>query len=331
MKQSRRISPRVPYDEAVCLSRADGRGRLYTRSIDLSVTGLQVVCSESLAVGTEVLCTLLLPGGPRKVPGRIVRVTALPRGVGLAVAFGALPPGAAAAIHHLVEARARDVQPAKLRVEGMDRTLRCEGRVDEGTVRLTAALPFLRLDGGVDVIMGQGQGQGGEGHVATGRITKIALDPATSDGVPRLSLEVALAGGAGRANETGIPVPLSDGLTPPPTKLPPPYRQSGPTVVVSKTFERDVRLAEERPPRRRVHGTAEIARRPNAGEWGWAPSPAPLARPRAPARDTEKIPLRARRARSWLARALRPSAWSFLLMIVPALVAAAVVLRRLSG
>ena len=54
MNQPRRIAPRVPYHEAVCLTRADGRGRLYTRSIDLSRTGLQVVATLRFAGHTAV-------------------------------------------------------------------------------------------------------------------------------------------------------------------------------------------------------------------------------------------------------------------------------------
>jgi hypothetical protein len=284
MNQPRRIAPRVPYHEAVCLTRADGGGRLYTRSIDLSRTGLQVVATESLAVGTELRCTLLLPGGPRSVPGRVVRVTALPRGLGLAIAFGQLTPGAAAAIDQLIEARARDVRPAKLRVDGMDRAVRCEGRLEEGTVRLTAALPFLRLDGGVDVEIGE------DGEVAAGVISKIALDPSTADGVPRLALEVALGKG-GRTPAYGIPSRVADNPTPPPTRLPPAFGHPMPSVMVSRTFEHDVRLAEERPPRRRVHGTAEVARRSIGGDLVWAGA-APLYAPAPPVRDTERIELR---------------------------------------
>src|SRR5439155_5798235 len=148
MDQTRRVAPRVPYDEAIAIARFDGRGRLYARAIDLSATGIQVICAESCPLGTVVRCTLLLPGGPRNVRGRVVRETALARGVGLAIAFSNVDGGTAAVIRNLIESRAHQVMPAKLRVAGVDRTLRCEGRVDDKTVRLTATLPFLRIDGG---------------------------------------------------------------------------------------------------------------------------------------------------------------------------------------
>jgi hypothetical protein len=280
--QSRRIAPRVPYDEAVCLARTDGRGRLYTRGLDLSCSGVSVVCSESVPVGTEVRCTLLLPGGPRTVSGRVVRVTALRRGVGLAVTFEKLKPGTEAAIAHVVEAASAGVQPVRLRVDGIERPLRCEGRIDDGTVRLTATLPFLKLDGGVDVVLGEA------GEVtAAGVIKKIGLDPATRDGIPRLAVEVALA--RGERPQPATPELLLDaGFTPPPTKLPPPCGHPLPSVVVSRTYERDLHRAEERPPRRRVHGTAEIPRRAVLPEWSWEPPPALVAAP-MPMRDTARV------------------------------------------
>jgi hypothetical protein len=210
-----------------------------------------------------------------------VRVTALKRGMGLAVVFESVRPGTEAAIAQVIEAGSRGVQPAKLRLDGMDHALRCEGRIDDGTVRLTATLPFLRLDGGVNVVLG-------EGGEAAGVIRKIALDPATRDGVPRLAVEVALTRD-GQPPQPATPELLFDaGLTPPPTRLPPPCGHPLPSVVVSRTLERDVRRAEERPPRRRVHGTAEIARRAMFSDWSWDPPPALVAAP-VPTRDTARV------------------------------------------
>ena len=161
----------------------------------------------------------------------------------------------------------------------MDRTLRCEGRLDDGTVRLTATLPFLRLDGGVDVVLGE------DGEVAAGVISKIAVDPSTSDGVPRLAVDVVLAGdtqplrrqparrgtryAAADAAAAGLRAPAAVG------------------AWCRATLVRDLRVAEERPPRRRVHGTAEIARRPQLGGWCWAAPPAARGRA-APRRDTAR-------------------------------------------
>ncbi len=292
MKQSRRIAPRVPYGEAVSVFRTDGSARIYARGIDLSAVGIQLSSTESWPIGTDVRCTLLLPGGPRTVGGRIVRVTALPRGVATAIAFSFLSAGAAAAIVQLVEARQRAPQPAKLRVAGMDRPLRCQGRLDEGTVRLTAALPFLKLHGDVEVVIGD------DGQAASGVISKIALDPSPTDGVPRLSLEVELATGASAASRapTGVPMP--------PPKLRAPSPRPGPSVILSRTFQHEVRFPQERPPRRRRQATAEIARRPRSFDSGWPPRRAPtLPGLAAPNGTLATVGAPAPARRSWLARA----------------------------
>jgi hypothetical protein len=339
MKQSRRISPRVPYDEAIALTRFDGGGRLYARALDLSVSGMQVVCSESCPVGTELRCTLLLPGGPRNVRGRVVRETALAKGLGLAIAFTYVDRSTAAVIDQMVTARAADMLPAKLRVDGVDRTLRCEGRVDDNTIRLSATLPFLRLDGGVDVVLGE------QGEVsAAGVISKIALEPTSRDGVPRLALEVELAERE-RAGEE--PMRGYEAAAPPPSRLPPPCGHPLPSVVVSPGLARDLRLAEERPPRRRVHGTAEIARRPMIPDLPFAEPvtsappvrpapPAPPGRPGRPApragqprRATVRVDVLVRGWRTLRAHATGPARWAYLLVILPAALAVAALLRAI--
>ncbi|HVX96008.1 MAG TPA: PilZ domain-containing protein, partial [Polyangia bacterium] len=78
MKHSRRVSPRISYDEAVCLTRVDGKGRLFGRSVDLAPTGIYVTSADLCEIGTELVCSVLLPGGPRHLRGRVVRLVALP-------------------------------------------------------------------------------------------------------------------------------------------------------------------------------------------------------------------------------------------------------------
>ena len=125
-------------------------------------------------------------------------------------------------------------------------------------MRLTATLPFLRIDGGVDVVLGE------HGELAErGVIKKIAVDPSTSDGVPRLAVDVALASDTqpyGASRRAAVEARRRR-----PRKLPPPCGHPLPSVLVSPGLVRDVRKVEERPPRRRVHSTAEISRRPGLG------------------------------------------------------------------
>ncbi len=245
--QSRRASPRIPYDEAICLSRTDGNGRLYGRAIDLGTGGVALVCSEDCPIGTQVRCDVLLPGGPRQVMGRVVRVTAAPAGFELAVSFEDLKPGVSAIIDELVAARTKQV-PAKVQIEGVEQPLRCEASVDDQTMRLTATLPFLKLDRGVNVVLGAAE----ETVEASGTIRKIAVDPSTPDGVPRLALDVDLdesprartqrygtprsAQVVSEALAAAPPVPAPS-ITVPPSNLPPAYGQPLPSVVIEPALE----------------------------------------------------------------------------------------------
>ena len=281
MTQTRRDSPRIPYDEAICLGRIDGQRRLYGRGLDLSASGLSLVSAEACPIGTEIKCDILLPHGPRSVTGKIVRVTTAPGGFELAVAFGEIKPAVAAMIVNLIADHTKQTLPAKLRIDGVDKPLRCEAHVDDHQmVRLTATLPFLRLDGGVDVVLGE---QGG--IAAAGTIRRIAVDPATADGIPRLALDVALDdekrtrtkryGTASSGDpERVLALAPSKAQAPrlPPTNLPPPCGRPLPSVVVAAGLARDERAVEARPPRRRVHGTAEIARRPDLAAWALRPA-----------------------------------------------------------
>jgi hypothetical protein len=306
MTQTRRDSPRIPYDEAICLARIDGQARLYGRGLDLSASGVSLLSTESCPIGTEIKCEVLLPHGPRSVTGKIVRVTAAPGGFELAVAFGEIKPAVAAMIVNLIAERTKQALPAKLRIDGVDKPLRCEAHVDDEMVRLTATLPFLRLDGGVDVVLGE------QGAVAAaGTIRKISVDPSTTDGIPRLALDVALddekrartkrygtprrgeaesdrgatGEGARLASPGNVQAPRL-----PPTSLPPAWGQPLPSVVVAASVAREQQAIEALPPPRRMHGTAYIARRPEVAAWGLRPAAVmATVSPAAPVIPTERL------------------------------------------
>jgi hypothetical protein len=257
MKQSRRVSPRIPYNEAVCLARVDGKGRLFGRSVDLGPAGIYVTCAELCEIGTELVCTVLLPGGPRRLRGRVVRLVALPRAVGIAIAFTNLREGDRLAIERLVASRRPEAQGVTLSVGGLDHDLRCEATVDAGehTMRVVTSLPpFLRLDSDVGVVLDEAPGR-----KQRGVIRRIAVDPAPRDGVPRLALDVDLGSArAAAAHEADV----EDRA--PPSVLPRPYKHPLPSVLLSRAFAHQIAadVPSAAPPRRRrSHGTAEIARR----------------------------------------------------------------------
>jgi hypothetical protein len=260
MKHSRRVSPRISYDEAVCLTRVDGRGRLFGRSVDLAPAGIYVTSAELCEIGTELVCSVLLPGGPRHLRGRVVRLVALPRAVGIAVQFTELAASDRLAIEQLIASRRPEAQPAKLSVGGLEHPLRCEAFVGAGerTVRVSTALPpFLRLDAdiGLDLSLGV-EGEARPRPSKRGVIRRIAVDPAPRDGVPRLALDVDLEAsgpnGAAALDERA-----------PPSALPRPYRHPLPSVLLSQTlaFQIVSDPSSAAPPRRRSRHTAEISRR----------------------------------------------------------------------
>jgi len=268
MKQSRRGTPRIAYDEAVCLARVDGKGRLFGRSVDLGPAGIYVTCAELCEIGTELVCTILLPGGPRKLRGRVVRLVALPRAVGIAVAFSELREADRLVLERLVASRRPEAQAVKLRVGGLDRDLRCEAVIDERerTMRVSTALPpFLRLDADVGVVVNGRDDLNSPGALnKRGVIRRIAVDPAPHDGVPRLALDVDLASSrvGPELAPPALEVEVDDRA--PPSGLPRPYRHPLPSVLLSSAFARQVAAdapSAAPPRRRRSHGTAEIARR----------------------------------------------------------------------
>jgi hypothetical protein len=249
MQQSRRVSPRIGYDEAVCLNRVDGRGRLFGRSVDLGPSGIYVTCAELCEIGTELVCTVLLPGGPRRLRGRVVRLVAMPKAVGIAVAFTDIKDADRIVIERLVASRLGATEPVRLRVPGLDHELRCDAIMGERTMRVTTALPpFLRLDGGVGVMRGDATPE------SRGHISRISVDPNATDGVPRLALDVDLDA-FGAVDESRAP----------PSALPRQYRSSLPSVLLSERFATelvdDAPAALSTPPRRRGRRTAELALR----------------------------------------------------------------------
>jgi hypothetical protein len=316
MKQPRRLSPRVPYDEPVCLTRADGRGRLFGRSVNLAASGIYIRCAEPCEIGTELICSVLLPGGARKLRGRVRRIIAAAPGVGMAIAFEALRPGDRAAIDELIAAHQREVRQAQLRLDGIAQPVRCEAVLDARTVHLSATLPFLRLDAGVGVVLGD-QSE----LTAQGVISKIALDPACGDGLPRLALDVVLGG------ESSSPAGDSQGdeaAPPPPSALPEPYGRRVPSVVLSPGLEDDLLAQKKRPAlvlkRRHVRGTALLPRR-RFNTWTTPPPFVTAVPAAAPLHTTEKV-----QHLSAAASAAARRRWLRVLVFVPVAAAVAALL-----
>jgi hypothetical protein len=279
--QSRRASPRIPYDEAVCLTPADASSRIYGRGLDLGTGGMYLVCTQSCPVGTEARCDLLLPGGPRPVTGRVVRVAPAPGGFELAIAFVDLKPGVTALIEEMVA----HAMPVPV--------------VD--AAQKEAPTPPVPSEPAPD-----------EATAASGAIRKIAVDPSSGDGIPRLALD----GDSGDPpRESTLPYGTGARVTPIvltkplPTSLPPPCGQPLPSVLVGPELESSTEtptptmVLPPPPPTpssaRKTVRTATVAN-------------APAAPPETPGdRGARRVPAGATRGTGVVARRPVPPAWNW--------------------
>jgi PilZ domain len=262
MKHSRRVEPRVPYREDVSLTRTTGGKRIDARGVNISVSGMYVHTVEPCEIGSHVVCAVLLDGGPRKLPGHITRLEALPGMIGAAIAFCDLTARDVAALrgyvgHHRIESVA-----AKLSLGGMQSPVRCQAIYNGDTIRLSTALPFLRLDSEVGVHRDSDP----DDATTAGVLSRVALDPSSSDGVPRLALDIDVS---------RFPAPDPSPSSPSPTRTPHKSPAPLPSVVLSPTLQtealatRPARAALEKAPR---HDTAEVARRWQFKDWASPPT-----------------------------------------------------------
>src|SRR5687767_222189 len=80
---TQRKQPRVDYASPVNLHWTGRTQPLSARSLNLGPSGVLVEADEGCDVGTEVACDIHLPGGLRRLRGRVVRLESLPAGVAL--------------------------------------------------------------------------------------------------------------------------------------------------------------------------------------------------------------------------------------------------------
>lgn len=192
--ESQRAQPRVAYPAQVRLVRPGRQAPLPGRALNLSPSGVFVETHEPCAVGSDLLCEIPLPGGERRLRGRVARTQLLSReSVGLGIAFVDLAADDLALLRTIVN-QLRDSTElrshlVKVRFEGLREPLRSRATVTAQGIRLSTALPFLRLSSEVDVSFIAGDSRI-ESH---GVVESVGLEPAPADGVPRLSVDVALA------------------------------------------------------------------------------------------------------------------------------------------
>jgi len=189
-KDVRRSLPRVSYEQRIRLLGEDGKPLIVGRTMNLSPSGIYVRAPNGCEIGSEVTCDLPLPGGTRQLRGRVTRTEAHPdESTGIGIQFVDLTTGDSSSLHRVLEGGAARPVAVKVMFEGMNKPIKCHGTVTADGIRLSTALPFLRLGSDVQAVY---DGQGAEDlKIETrGVLTGVRLEPVAGDGVPRLGVDV---------------------------------------------------------------------------------------------------------------------------------------------
>src|SRR4051794_22304769 len=148
-RQHQRRQHRVAYATSVRLHPVGRRRSEFIdgRIINLSRSGVLIESLQACAVGTDLLCEIPLPGGDRRLPGRVARLEPVTGdAVVLGIAFAPLERPDAEMLLEVVGdpgdgAATRLVQ---VQFEGVREPLRSRALLTADGIRLTTALPFLR-------------------------------------------------------------------------------------------------------------------------------------------------------------------------------------------
>ena len=282
MKHSRRVEPRVPYPEDVSLLRTGGGKRVIARGVNISASGIYVHCVEPCEIGSHVVCAVLLDGGPRKLGGHITRLEALPGMIGVAIAFADLTARDVAALRGYVGHHQIESVGAKLSLNGMQSPVRCQAIYNGDTIRLSTALPFLRLDSAVGVHRDSDP----DSATTAGVLSRVALEPSSSDGVPRLALDVDVTHLRHNTSPLSSSSPSSSSSPPASAapartttgSFPRPDRRSPvplPSVLLSPTLQTEtlaLRATRAVVAKANRHDTAEVRRRWHFKDWSSPPA-----------------------------------------------------------
>jgi hypothetical protein len=189
------------------------------------------VLVESLqpcAVGTEVICEIPLPGGRRQLRGRVARLQALsPAAVGLAIAFTELDAPDEELLSEAVGQDDGRTHIVHVRFEGMREPMRSRAQLTSDGLRLSTALPFLRLRSPVEVTFLSGPSK----VQSRGLVRQVELDQFAADGTPRLAVSVAFA--AEPETQPGVPVAVATPAEPVPPVPVVPVAPAGVAAVVA--------------------------------------------------------------------------------------------------
>jgi hypothetical protein len=182
------------------------------RAVNLSPAGILVDAPTPTPcpVGSDVLCDVTLPRGPRLLRGRVAHRRMLAsQKVGMGIEFVDLSPREVAELRDIVGESEERPQRVKVRFEGTNQIVRARAHATPEGFRLATALPFLKADTEVDIALSPD-----ERVNARGWVSGVALDESHADGVPRLLIDVQVDGRRGHALGQDDKTPVVDHKTP---------------------------------------------------------------------------------------------------------------------
>src|SRR5450432_2258514 len=185
----RRTEPRVDFTEAVRVIWPGEVSGVVARAVNLSPAGMLIDAPTPTPcpVGSDVLCDVTLPRGPRLLRGRVAHRRLLTSAkIGMGIEFVDLSPREAAELRDIVgESDQRNSAPqrVKVRFAGTNHVVKARAFATEDGFRLATSLPFLKPDTEVDIALAP------DANVsARGWVSSVALEHA--DGIPRLLIDV---------------------------------------------------------------------------------------------------------------------------------------------
>lgn len=188
----RRSKPRVEFNEAVRVIWPGEVSGVVARAVNLSLAGIRVDAPTPApcAVGTDVLCDVTLPRGPRLLRGRVAHRRLLSSAkVGMGIEFVDLSARELAELRSVVgdapEGLGPHPQRVKVRFEGTDQVVRARAFPTESGFRLATSLPFLKTETEVEIALPNDAGASVRGWVSA-----VALERSGEGESPRLFIDV---------------------------------------------------------------------------------------------------------------------------------------------
>ena len=199
--QTQRAQPRVHYPVDVRLHAPATRETVRGRSLNVSPSGIFIEASAGFDVGTPIVCEMPLLGGVRLLKGHVARMQPLPlsaAGLGIGIKWSELDENDATLLAEMMRQSGQRSRLVRVRFEGMREAVPGQAMITDDGIRLSTALPFLRVgsDVGISFISGSSRID------SKGRVREVQMEARAVDGIPRLAVDVELHGRSESLPET---------------------------------------------------------------------------------------------------------------------------------